>query len=79
MKERNKMYELDKMCPGERFYFIRDKKKLVWQLSDTLPFEIKNQAGYKIKYANCRQGSESTYTNRQFKTSNCWVIYLRNQ
>jgi len=79
MKERNKAYKLDEMLPGERFYFIRDRKKVAWQLSDTMPFEIKNQIGYRIQYANCRQGSESIHTNVQFKTTNCWVIYLRNQ
>jgi hypothetical protein len=79
MKERNKIYPLHEMLPGERFYFARDRKKVVWQLSDTIPFEIKKQAGYSVKYANCRKGSASIFSNEQFKANSHSVIYLRNQ
>jgi hypothetical protein len=66
MKERNKIYPLHEMLPGERFYFARDR-------------EIKKQAGYNVKYANCRKGSASIFSNEQFKANSHSVIYLRNQ
>lgn len=78
MKERNKAYFLYEMLPGERFYFVNDKKKIVWQLNDTIPFETKKQAGFLVQYANCRQGPESVFSNVQFKAYHHNVIYLRN-
>jgi hypothetical protein len=77
-KEKMRAYPLSDMLPGERFYFCRDRKKTIWQLNDVMPFEVKTQKGFKIKYANCRQGTESTFTNKQFKTHNAWVIFLRD-
>ena len=69
---------LNDMGPGDRFYFINDRKKLVWQLCDTHPFEFRTQKGFKVKYANCRQGTESSHINQSFKALHHKVIFLRN-
>lgn len=76
---RNAIYNLDQLQPGDRFYFKGDRKKQVYTLNDQHPFEFKTQAGFQIKYANCRD--ETILSNQlqiiQFK-ANRSVVFLRN-
>jgi len=77
MKYKFKTYRLNEMVAGDRFYFALDKKKVVWQLLDRKPFEIKVQKFYKVNYANCIRGGFD-FTLEQFKADHHWVIYLRS-
>ncbi len=75
---RNKQYTLSDLQPGDRFYFAGDKKKKLYTLNDEKPFEIKKQAGFHIKYANCQ--TDATGSGRElfsFK-ANRQVIFIRN-
>lgn len=79
-KIRNSRYLLTDMEGGDRFYFMGDKKKALYTLSDTYPFEIKKQAGFFIKYANCRTDAigEGGRQLVSFKAKDRYVIFIRN-
>lgn len=78
-KERNKVYRLELLSPGDRFYFAGDRKKIVYELNHEKPFENVRQKGFWIRYANCRNTTvapgqivvEAHKANRN-------VIYLRS-
>lgn len=78
-KIRNGRYLLSELIGGDRFYFYADRKKTVYTLNDEKPFEIKKQAGYFIKYANCRTDAIGTGGRRlvQFKADR-YTIFMRN-
>jgi hypothetical protein len=74
MKQRNKIYTLAAMEPGDRFYFFRDTQKRVYELGEP-PFETTIQKGFWKRYANCRQPG-SLKQERHLVTRQ--VIFLRN-
>lgn len=51
---RMQSYHLSELSPGNRFYFAGDRKKKVYELNIEKPFENVRQAGFWIRYANCR-------------------------
>lgn len=76
-KEKNKAYPLHELQPGDRFYFVNDKKKKVYTLADP-PFENKKQVRYWIKYANCIDETLYNAGTEQYKADRV-VIFLRNK
>lgn len=77
VREHNKAYLLSDLKPGDRFYFVSDKKKKLFTLDDP-PFENKRQYGYWIKFANCKPDIPQNimYPVEQHK-ANRSVIFLR--
>lgn len=77
--ERNKVYKLEVLSPGDRFYFTGDRKKIVYELNREKTFENKRQAGFWIRYANCRNttappGEIVVEAHKANRT----VVYLRS-
>lgn len=71
------VYLLSKLLPGNRFYFAGDKKKIVYELDIDKPFEQVKQAGFWIKYANCRKTTELKLRDPERHKANRRVIFLR--
>lgn len=79
MKQRNQVYTLADMEPGDRFYLLNDRKKNVLMLNDIKPFEIKVQKGFKKHYANCRnENAKPGELKVQPHLSTTFAVYLRN-
>ena len=74
LKMRNVRYSISDMVPGDRFYLLGDKKKLVYSLRFDRPFAVIVQAGFHIKYAFIidDKGTERKIKAKQF------CFFLRN-
>lgn len=74
-KKRNTMYSLSAMIPGDRFYFVGDRKKIIFQIREVEPFVQVKERGYWRRYGYCRIDG-TLQTERHLADRR--VIFLRN-
>lgn len=81
MKQRNKAYNLSEMEVTDRFYFVGDRKRTVYQLTEYKPFETIKQKSFWIRYANCIPSYKATIQQVKYPErhrADRKVIFLRN-
>lgn len=78
---KHQAYPLHQLGPGDRFYFVNDKKKKVFTLDELIPFEIVRLKGFWVRIANCRPDPTqiNPFPNIECHKANRTIIFLRNQ
>lgn len=75
-KIRLKIYRLHEMETGDRFYFLTDKKKTIYELDIEKPFEKVKQKEFWKRYGNCRNTASPGEIEHHLDDRQ--VIFLRN-